>query len=201
MKRSAEQVSRETQETLRRFAELLLRWNRSINLVSAADENAVWHRHIADALQLVALIEGTPERGIDLGSGAGFPGLILSLVTGMAFDLIEADQRKAAFLREAARITGAPVRIHPVRIEDANVPPAPLLTARALAPLPRLLCMAAPFVLPGGMCLFPKGKGVDAELTDARPKWHMRVERVASRIDPEGCILRIKDLVRRSAAN
>ena len=101
-----------------------------------------------------------PARAIDLGSGAGFPGLILALATSSQFDLIEADQRKAAFLREAARVTGAPVRIHATRIESAGLAPAPLITARAVAPLSKLLALAAPLLAPGGHCLFLKGASV-----------------------------------------
>src|SRR6202035_1064061 len=121
-------VSRETREALERFTSLLLRWNRTVNLVSKRDEPFLQERHIADALQLVPLMQSPPVRAIDLGSGAGFPGLILALATGVWFDLIEADQRKAAFLREAARVTGATVRIHAIRIESAGLAPAPLVT-------------------------------------------------------------------------
>src|SRR5579883_2867501 len=104
-------VSREAAGKLRIFAALLLRWNRTVNLIGQADEAFLWQRHIGDSLQLVPLMLPFPERAIDLGSGAGFPGLVLSLVTAVPFDLIEADHRKAAFLREAARLTGAPARV------------------------------------------------------------------------------------------
>jgi 16S rRNA (guanine527-N7)-methyltransferase len=136
------------------------------------------------------------DRGVDLGSGAGFPGLILALVSGVPFDLIEANKRKAAFLREAAWITGAPVQVHAVRIESANIAPARLVTARALAPLSRLLGLAALRLRPGGVCLLLKGAGVEAELTHATPEWHMRVERIPSRTNAAGCILRISQLAR-----
>ncbi len=141
-------------------------------------------------------MEPLPERAIDLGSGAGFPGLVLALATRVPFDLIESDQRKAAFLREAARLTGAPVRVHAVRIEAANVGPAPLITARGLAPLPRLLSLAAPLLTKSGECLFLKGAGAEAELTQSTAKWHMQVERIPSRTAPDACILRISELCR-----
>jgi 16S rRNA (guanine527-N7)-methyltransferase len=189
-------VSRETLEALEQFAALLVRWNRAVNLVSARDEPALWGRHIADCLQLVPLINPVPERAIDLGSGAGFPGLVLALATGICFDLIEADQRKAAFLREAARRTGAPVRIQPIRIEAAQLPPAPLVTARALAPLPRLLSLAAPLLTPHGTCLFLKGAGVKAELTRSTAQWHMQVDCVPSRTASNACILRVSGISR-----
>jgi len=178
------------------FIALLLRWNRRINLISRADETFVQERHIDDAAQLAALIPPGTERAIDLGSGAGFPGLILAAMAGIPFDLIEADQRKAAFLMEAARLLAAPVQVHAVRVEAARLPPASVITARALAPLPRLLALAAPLLAPGGTCLFPKGAGVESELTLTAGQWHMRVDRIPSRTDPRAVILRITELQR-----
>jgi 16S rRNA (guanine527-N7)-methyltransferase len=189
-------VSRETLAELEKFSALLLRWNRTVNLIAPRDEPLLWKRHIADSLQLVPLIRQPCDRAIDLGSGAGFPGLILALATNIPFDLIEADQRKAAFLREAARITGARVRVHAVRIEAAKLPPAPLITARGLAPLPKLLDLAAPFLAPGGQCLFLKGANVQTELTHAAAQWHMQAERIPSRTAPDARVLRISDLRR-----
>ena len=183
-------------ETLARFAALLLRWNCTINLIAPNDEAALWDRHIADSLQLAPLMVPRPHRAIDLGSGAGFPGLVLAITTGVPFDLIEADKRKAAFLREAARVTGAPVRIHATRIEAARVQPAPLITARALAPLPRLVTLAAPLLTSDGVCLFLKGSSAQAELTQTVARWHMQVESVPSRTAPDACILRISHLSR-----
>jgi 16S rRNA (guanine527-N7)-methyltransferase len=189
-------VSRETQQALERFVALLIRWNRTVNLIARGDEPFLWQRHIADSLQLAALMHPPPERAIDLGSGAGFPGLILALATGVSFELIEADQRRAAFLREAARVTAAPAHVHAVRIERAALTPAALITARALAPLPKLLALAAPLLAPAGTCLFLKGAQVQAELTDAATEWHMQADRIASRIDRHACILRISNLSR-----
>jgi 16S rRNA (guanine527-N7)-methyltransferase len=189
-------VPRETSTALDRFAALLLRWNSTVNLVARADEPFLWARHITDSLQLVPLMAPRPERAIDLGSGAGFPGLILALATGVHFDLIEADQRKAAFLREAARATGAPVRIHPTRIEAADLSPAPLITARAVAALPKLLALAAPLLAPGGMCLFLKGANAETELTHAATQWQMQVDGIPSCTAQGARILRITDLSR-----
>jgi 16S rRNA (guanine527-N7)-methyltransferase len=186
-------VSRETLEALEQFTALLLRWNRTVNLVSSRDELSLRERHIADSLQLIPLMQPLPARAIDLGSGAGFPGLILALATKTPFDLIEADQRKAAFLRKAARVTGAPVRIHTTRIESAGLAPAPLVTARAVALLSKLLALAAPLLAPGGHCLFLKGASVASELTDAAAQWHMHVQRIPSRTAPDACILRISN--------
>jgi 16S rRNA (guanine527-N7)-methyltransferase len=194
-------ISRETSAALERFAALLLRWNRTVTLVARKDEQRLWERHIADSLQLAALMQPVSERAIDLGSGAGFPGLPLALATGVHFDLIEADQRKAAFLREAARVTGASVLVHATRIETARIDPAPLITARALAPLPKLLGLAAPLLKAGGICLFLKGATVQAELTDAATQWHMHVDILPSQTAPEACILRISDLSRVAPPN
>ncbi len=198
MKRPAasDHVPRETSEALRRFESLLLKWNKSLNLIAPGDEPILGKRHIADSLQLVPLMQPFPERAIDLGSGAGFPGLMLAIATGVPFELIEADQRKAAFLQEAIRQTGAPARVHAVRIETARIIPAPLITARALAPLPKLLALATPLLSPGGVCLFLKGANVEAELTHAAAEWHMQTERIPSRTSPEACILRISNLSR-----
>jgi 16S rRNA (guanine527-N7)-methyltransferase len=189
-------VSRETEGRLRRYAELLLQWNRTINLVSRGDEAQLWDRHIADSLALIPALPAIPPRAIDLGSGGGFPGLVLAIATGCHFDLLESDHRKCAFLREAARLTAAPATIHACRIEDANLPPAPLVTARALAPLNKLLQWALPLLAPNGVCIFPKGRTAEQELTAAALRWHMRVTRFPSPIDPASTILRISEIAR-----
>ena len=189
-----EGVSRETQERLITYVDLLLRWQRTINLISPRDTGQVWSRHIADCLQLAPLIPPDTDRAIDLGSGAGLPGLVLAIATGLPFDLVEADQRKAAFLREAARQTGTAATVHATRIEAASIAPARLVTARALAPLATLLRWAAPLVAPGGFCLFPKGRGVEDELTAAAAQWQMHIDRTPSRTDPSATLLRISEI-------
>lgn len=168
-------VSRETLERLHAYAGLLAKWTATINLVAAADRPHLWSRHVEDSLRLLPLIPPGTARGIDLGSGAGLPGLVLAIATGIPFDLVESDRRKAAFLMEAARITGAPVQVHCCRIEAAALQPAPLVTARALAPLPALLVLAAPLLAPGGTALFPKGARAMEELEQARHTWRMDV--------------------------
>ncbi len=189
-------VSRETLERLILFGDLLLRWNRTINLISRADEANLWPRHIADSLQLITHMPTLDSPAIDLGSGAGFPGLVLAIATGTKFHLIEADTRKATFLREAARATAAAVTIHACRIEAATLAPSPLITARALAPLSSLLTLAAPFLAQSGICLFPKGRDAELELTDAARAWNMRVEKIPSQVDRSGVILRISEVAR-----
>ena len=183
-----------TRDRLLVFESLLRRWSSRIQLVAPGDLDHIWPRHIEDALQLVPLIPPSAGRGIDIGSGAGFPGLILAIAADLPFDLIESDQRKAAFLREAARETNAPATIHPVRAEAAKIPPVPLVTARALAPLPRLLALVAPFVAAGGTCLFPKGRSADTEIAEAASVWRFRMERLPSHTHSEGTILRITEL-------
>jgi 16S rRNA (guanine527-N7)-methyltransferase len=194
-------VKRETRpaqarEALEAYAELLARWNARINLVSPRDLPRLWDRHIDDAAQLVPLIPPATRRIADLGSGAGLPGLVLAILTGLDTHLVERDKRKAAFLREAARVTGAPATVHAA--DAATLAPlgADLVTARALAPLPVLLPLAVRHLAPGGACLFPKGATVEAELTAARPAWTMTVERFPSRTDPDATILRLTEVAR-----
>jgi 16S rRNA (guanine527-N7)-methyltransferase len=180
---------------LRAYADLLLRWNASLNLIGRADARQIWTRHIADSLQLGRICE-LPPCGIDLGSGAGFPGLVLAIAYGIHVDLIEQDQRKAAFLREAVRVTGAPAAVHATDIAHAEVSPAPLVTARALAPLAKLLDFAERLLTPDGMCLFLKGQSVEQELPEAQQRWRMQVQRFPSATDSAGVILRITGLAR-----
>lgn len=181
-------------EKLKIFADLVQKWSPKINLVSKSDLPHVWERHIEDSLRLLAFIPTTTSRAIDLGSGAGFPGLVLCIASDLPFDLIESDARKAAFLTEAARQTKAPAKIHNCRIEAAPVQPAPLITARALAPLGKLLGLAAPLLEPDGFCLFPKGRGVETELTDATTLWHMNSERLSSPTWGDSCILKVSHI-------
>ena len=184
----------ETDARLRAFADLLLKWNATLNLIAARDSAVVWERHIADSLQLVPLMPAGLERAVDLGSGGGFPGLVLAIATGVRFDLIESDRRKASFLRTAVLETGAPATVYAVRIENAAVPQAGLVTARALAPLPRLLPLAARYLASDGVCLFLKGAKVEEELAEARRDWTMAVERFPSATGGDGVVLRIGDL-------
>ena len=188
-------VSRETSQRLTVFTELLTRWNSKINLVSPGDLDHLWTRHIADSLQLASDLP--PDTSfVDLGSGGGFPGLILAIATGNPVTLVECDLRKASFLREAARATGVPAIVVAKRIERIELPASQVVTARALAPLPRLLGWASRFLAPDGICLFLKGRGAAAELTAAMAEWHMTVSRRPSQTDPDGVILRLSELRR-----
>jgi 16S rRNA (guanine527-N7)-methyltransferase len=178
------------------YADLLRKWNATVNLVGAGDLALLWPRHIEDSLQLGSIAGPLPPRAIDMGSGAGFPGLVLAIAFGIEVDLIEQDQRKAAFLREAVMVTGANARVHAMKIERVKLPPAPLVVSRALASLTTLLHLAKPLLTGDGFCLFPKTRGAEAEITEAERHWSMRVERLSSLTDPNGMILRVSDLRR-----
>ncbi len=180
---------------LHAFADLLVQWNASVNLVGRSDLASLWTRHIADSLQLARFVDPR-DRMIDLGSGAGFPGLVLAICHGLQVDLVERDQRKAAFLREAVRVTGAAATVHAADIATVSIAPAPLVTARALAPVAQLLDHAERLLAPGGACLLLKGRGVDAELVGAQRHWRMQVEKHASQTDPNATILRITEIAR-----
>jgi 16S rRNA (guanine(527)-N(7))-methyltransferase RsmG len=184
-------VSRETQARLETYVGLLLRWNRTINLIARREEGWVWQRHIADSLALVPLLPRKFSHGIDLGSGAGFPGLVLAIATNLPFHLVESDRRKAAFLREAIRVAGVPAKVHAARVEQVALSPAPVITARAAAPLALLLRWSERMLAPGGFLILPKGRGVEHELTAASAQWQMRVERFRSPTDSAATILRI----------
>lgn len=187
-------VSRETLARLEIYAALLVKWQPTINLVGRSTLDDVWRRHFLDSAQLFPLLPEGVRVLVDLGSGAGFPGLVLAILGVAETHLIESDQRKATFLREVARATGVPVQVHARRIEA--VPPfaADAVTSRALAPLADLLAWASPFIGNQGVCLFPKGRQVEDELTGAAKGWNMRVERFDSQTDPTGTILRVSKL-------
>ncbi len=188
-------VSRETEARLQAYVALLLRWNAKINLVADSTLEQVWQRHILDSLQLLPLLPDGQGSITDLGSGAGFPGLVLAAASGRETHLVESDRRKCAFLSEAARTLGlSRAHIHPQRIEAATPPPAAVVTARALAPLPILLGHAARLLAPGGVALFPKGRTADEELTAAAPHWTMRAERFPSHTDSAATILRLSEI-------
>lgn len=197
-------VSRETRARLDIVVEELRRWQRAKNLVGPSTLSQVWSRHIADSLQLRAL---APEarRWLDLGSGAGFPGLPLAIalsdpaVGGPAplVSCVESNAKKCAFIRHAARLTGAPVEVLNARIEDVAgsfVGRIDVVTARALAPLSQLLAWTYPLLTTGAVGLFPKGDQAGAELTEARKSWRFEAEEFDSATDPRGRILRITKL-------
>lgn len=184
-------VSRETIGRLETYGQLLRKWQKAINLVAPGTLDDVWHRHFADSAQLIAEVPADATSLADLGSGAGFPGLVLAIVAadpgpagrqGMRVTLIESDTRKAAFLREVARATGIAVDIIPHRIESdairGMVERIDCVTSRALAPLPRLLELASPLFGVETIGIFPKGRDAMSEIAAARQHWNfsLRVE-------------------------
>jgi 16S rRNA (guanine527-N7)-methyltransferase len=140
------------------------------------------------------LIEPKSARLYDIGSGAGFPGLVLAIMGLADVHLIESDRRKIEFLREAARITATKVALHPVRAETLSPGDGDFVTARGCASLPELLDLAKPLLKPGGACLFLKGNAAHVELTQARKRWTMRVKEIESLTDPTAAILRLEEL-------
>src|SRR4029077_15530089 len=189
-------VSRETMERLEAYAALLGAWSARINLVGRATLDDPWRRHFLDSAQLLPLIPAGAESLVDLGSGAGLPGLVLAILGVPGVELIEADSRKAAFLREAARIAEVDVTIHSCRIQAVPPRPVDVVTARACAPLERLLGLREPFLAGKTECLFLKGERVEDELTLARKHWTMTVRLCQSRSDPRGVVLRLQQVAR-----
>lgn len=195
-------VSRESCEALKSYAAVLLKWQARINLIGPATAADFWHRHIADGLQLLPILDATPgpKTIVDLGSGGGVPGLVAAIARPeWKVHLVESNNKKAAFLLEAARLAGRKVSIHGGRIEALNpesIGQIDWVTARALAPLPELLDLAFP-LLKTGRGLFHKGQDVDVELTAATKCWSMDLQRHASLIDAQSSLLEIIQVRRR----
>lgn len=184
-------VSRETVDRLSAYESLLRKWQRRINLVGRSTLDDLWLRHMFDSAQLLPLLPDDARCLVDLGSGAGFPGMVLAILGVPDVHLVESDVRKAAFLREVSRETSTPVAIHVSRIEDMVPFVADVVTARALAPLSRLIELARPFVGDRTVLLFPKGQDVDRELTATTKHTTMHTEIVPSRAHASGVILRL----------
>ncbi|MCW8307807.1 16S rRNA (guanine(527)-N(7))-methyltransferase RsmG [Acidiphilium sp. PA] len=197
--RSETFVSRETNEPLRTYSASIKKWTDKINLIARKDANdeAIWERHILDSRQIVPLIPAGVTRAIDLGSGAGLPGMVVAIERpDIHVSMIEADRRKAAFLQTMVATLGLSATVVAERIEMARIAPVALVMARALAPLPDLLVYAVPLLAPGGVCLFMKGRNAEAEIAAAAADWRMVVERFASQTDPDAMILRISEVRR-----
>ena len=189
-------VSRETLDRFRAYLGLLRRWQPAINLVGPATLEDPWRRHFWDSAQLLPHIPESARSLLDLGSGAGFPGLVLAILGVPGVTLVESDGRKAAFLREAARETGAPVAIQAGRLERLGdrIGPPDIITARAVASLDLLLDRIKLYITPNTICLFHKGRQVDKEIDAARRRWRMTLNKIPSETDPSGVILRVEDI-------
>ena len=195
-------VSRETLKRLETFVDLLLQWQKTTNLISPATIPHLWTRHVADSLQLLELVPHA-KTWVDFGSGGGFPGIPMACVLadrpGAKVHLVESNGKKAAFLREAIRVTGVPAVVLAKRIEDCGDSfgdKVDVVSARALAPLKILCDQAFPLIAKGAVGLFPKGQDVAAELTEAAKYWRVEARTVPSRTSPEGCIVQVTRLER-----
>ena len=190
-------VSCETGHKIEIYVDLLLTWQRRINLIGPATAPVVWQRHICDALQLIPLLPTGTRDIADLGTGPGIPGLVVAMAAGLEAHLYESNGKKAAFLREAARLTGTGVHIHIVRLETLvkanDIPKVQCVMARALAPLSTLLGYADPFLSRGAVGLFHKGQDVDSELTEATKYWKIDLIKHQSQCDPRGVILEVRE--------
>lgn len=189
-------VSRETSERLEQYAALLKRWNPRINLVSSASLAQLWSRHFLDSAQIFALAPAGARRWADLGSGGGFPGLVVAILAADAapdlrVTLVDSDGRKAAFLATVARELGLQVDVRSERIESLPPLAADVLSARALAPLSSLLGHVVRHLAAGGTALFLKGAGHAEEIAEARRSWRFELKIRPSKSAPEGVILEI----------
>jgi 16S rRNA (guanine527-N7)-methyltransferase len=176
-------VSRESWARIESFVALLLQWQQRINLISPASIPFIWERHVMDSLQLLPLLPPQAKAVADLGSGSGFPALPLAIASGLEFHLYESNNKKAAFLREAMRVTSCMARVD-------------VVTARALAPLNELLELAQPLMKNGAQALFLKGQDVDHELTQAQKYWRIQYTKHASSTDSQGIILAVQEVSR-----
>lgn len=190
-------VSRETWEKLERLSALLAKWNPAINLVSKSTIGSAWQRHIVDSAQLFP--QSRFLHWADLGSGGGFPGLVIAVIASelnpeARFTLVEVDQRKATFLREAARELGVSPEVLTERIESVAPLNADVLSARALAPLDGLCGFATRHLVADGVALFPKGASWRAEVDDARRNWTFSLDVLPSQTDRQAVVLKVKEI-------
>lgn len=187
----------ESLEKLKIYADLLQKWQHKINLVGPSTIPFLWIRHFVDSAQLAIYMPKSSGTIVDIGSGAGFPGMVLALLTGKRAHLIDSDTRKSLFLREVKRETGANVEIHSRRIEEIQPLGADVLTSRALARLDILLDLGQRHIKEGGICLLLKGKRGLEELTQAQKLWKMNATWHRSLSDESGLVLKLENLSRR----
>ena len=195
-------VSRETELRLDRYVDLLLEWQAKTNLIASSTLPHLWTRHISDSLQLLTLAPSA-NVWVDFGSGGGFPGVVLACAlaetSGTTVHLIERNAKKAAFLREALRITASPGMVHLAEIEDSVdriAGKVDCVTARAVAPLHQLVGFAEPLVRRGAKALFLKGQDVEAELTEATKYWNIKPQLHSSRTGGQGWIVELDRIER-----
>ncbi|MEP3883034.1 MAG: 16S rRNA (guanine(527)-N(7))-methyltransferase RsmG, partial [Lentilitoribacter sp.] len=192
-------VSRETYDLLNVYASLLEKWNPRINLVSKSTLDDLWSRHIVDSAQLFELAPQDVDHWVDLGSGGGFPGMVIAILAkelrpDMKVTLVESDQRKCAFLRTVSRETNCNATVHSKRIEALEPQNADILSARALADLNMLLGFAERHLKSSGICLFPKGLTWEKELKTAQDSWQFSHQVNTSEINADSVVLRIEEI-------
>jgi 16S rRNA (guanine527-N7)-methyltransferase len=187
-------VSRETEARLARYETLLLQRNQTLSLISDTTADIVWTRHFLDSAQLLPLIPEPSRPLVDIGTGAGFPGMVLAILGLPDVHLVEHNMQKVAFLRAVAEALNLPVTIHGQKSDAVKQFVAGTVTARALKPLDQLIGYARRFLGPGSVCLFPKGRRAEEEMAVAARKWHMKVERFPSVTDPDSTIFRLSDV-------
>jgi 16S rRNA (guanine527-N7)-methyltransferase len=194
-------VSRETVDNLFSFEELFRKWSKAINLASPSTLDELWERHVIDSAQLFDMVP-TATRWLDLGSGGGFPGVVLAILlkerSGSRIDLVESNGKKAAFLRTAIGQFSAPGTVHAARIDavSSKIPTPEIITARALAPLNDLFTLAEPWLSTGATALFQKGRDYHREIEESRDAWVFDLVERASVVDRDSVVLQISNLRR-----
>ena len=187
-------VSRETLDKLDCYISLLQKWQKAINLVSKSTLAEAWNRHILDSYQILDHVKEREGTWVDLGSGAGFPALVLAIASDFNIHVVESDQRKCLFMREVSRETSAPITVHNGRIEEIEPVKADIISARALASLEKLFEYCAPFSTAETLFLYLKGQDVDVELTNASKYWNIDSIKHPSLSSDEGCILECRNV-------
>jgi 16S rRNA (guanine527-N7)-methyltransferase len=190
-------VSRETFDCLATYVALIQKWSPTINLVSKSSLPQIWTRHIIDSVQVSEIVATSVDTWVDLGSGGGLPGMVVSILRpNTAVTLIESDTRKATFLRTCIRELGLNARVVAQRIEIVKPLAAQVVSARALAPLPQLLDLAQRHLAPEGIAILPKGRTAEEELAEAHKTWSFDYKLIKSQTDPNAKILRIERITR-----
>ena len=189
-------VSRETIDRLKVFEKLVLKWSKTINLISKGDQHRIWERHIVDSLQIYPLLPKNIENYVDFGSGGGFPGFVLSILLNAAdlqtsIHLVESDKRKSAFLRTVNRELSLNVRVYSSRIEGLKLQQVDVITARAVAPLDILLRLSSLHINKNTICIFPKGKNWKKEVKKAQKQWKFDLEVIKSKTQPGAVVLKV----------
>lgn len=193
-------VPRETFERLTAYHDLLLKWQAKVNLISPDTIPHIWHRHFLDSLQLFPHIKNPSCKILDLGTGAGFPGMVMAMMGCSDVHLVESDTKKILFLREVARITDTIISIHHARIEDEPTSPGDIILSRALSSLDSLLSLSSPYVSHETICLFHKGKNYSKEIEDAKSHWQFDCDVIPSITDTQSAILKLTTIRKREGA-